>query len=305
MLADSSEVSRDRNRAPQHLLEFDGGSPESRFLRVVIASANLGPYERDLNNQFWVHDFPASPPRSVDSPAGDTASSSASPSAPATSTPPRSTFAADLLNFVCEMLRPAPELAAAWTARLDGYVLTPPPGVHLVASVPGRTPSGDGQYGLQALRRCLRAELERRPAEARHSLVEFAFSSVGSIDRLVWQKLCDAFRMGAAPTSPERVPLPRTAENPPAAETSKERAKAFEASTVDVPVHLIWPSMATMFAVMGKQRNKDGGMWWVGLEHGPVGPGGQWTKDNFPIDAFCHHVMPWVHRSRTVRAVVE
>ena len=280
-----------------HLLEFDGGSPESRFLRVVIASANLGPYEHGLNNQFWVHDFPPAPP-----PSAGSSSATGTGSVPSPGAPPPTAFAADLLNFLCAMLRPAPTLSATWAARLKRYDLTPPPGVHLIASVPGRTPSGDGQYGLQALRRCLRAELERRPAEARHSLVEYAFSSVGSIDRLIWQKLCDAFRMGAAPTSPERVPLPRTGENPRAEETSKERARAFEASTADVPVHLIWPSMATMFGIMGKQRNKDGGMWWVGLEHGPVGPGGQWTKDSFPTDAFCHHVMPHVHRSRTVRS---
>ena len=255
-----------------HLLEFDGGTHQSRFLRVVIASANLGPYERELNNQFWVHDFPVATPPSAGVTGGVP---SPSPPSPAR----RSAFAADLLDFLRAMLRLAPELSAAWAARLDAYDLTPPPGVHLVASVPGRTTTQDGRYGVQALGRHLRAALELRPVAARHCLVEFAFSSVGSIDRLIWRKVCDALRMGGAPTAPECVPLPRTAEGPRAEETSRARAKAFEASTADLPVHLIWPAMATMFGIMGKRRNRDGNMWWAGLEHGPVGPGGQWAKD--------------------------
>jgi hypothetical protein len=40
------------------LLEFDGGTPDTQFLRVVIGSANLGDYDRSINNQFWSHDFP-------------------------------------------------------------------------------------------------------------------------------------------------------------------------------------------------------------------------------------------------------
>ena len=43
------------------LLEFDGGAPDTQFLRVVIGSANLGDYDRSINNQFWAHDFPLQP----------------------------------------------------------------------------------------------------------------------------------------------------------------------------------------------------------------------------------------------------
>lgn len=43
------------------LLEFDGGTPDTQFLRVVIGSANLGDYDRSINNQFWAHDFPLQP----------------------------------------------------------------------------------------------------------------------------------------------------------------------------------------------------------------------------------------------------
>ena len=36
-----------------HLLEFGGPTADACFLRVVIASANLGDYEGGLNNQVW------------------------------------------------------------------------------------------------------------------------------------------------------------------------------------------------------------------------------------------------------------
>ena len=152
-----------------HLLEFDGGSPHTRFLRVVITSANLGPYEGALNNNFWVHDFPVS--------------------SPARGATPPSSFATDLLDFVVAMLRPSPELTAAWTATLSRYDLSPPAGVQLVASVPGRYPSNsasDKRYGAQAVKLGLRAQLAGRHPSQRHALVEFAFSSVGQIDRLNW-----------------------------------------------------------------------------------------------------------------------
>ena len=209
---------------------FDGGTPESRFLRVVIASANLGPYERKLNNQFWVHDFPpASPPAASPPAASPPAASPPAASPPAASASVRrSDFAADLGDFVGAMLRPAAGLSASWALRLAQYNLTPPPGVHIIASVPGRTPTWDGRYGAQAVRRCLRGALESRPVEARHSLVEFAFSSVGTIDKLMWRPLTEAFRMGAAPTAPECVPLPRATDEPRSSgqdETSAAQAK--------------------------------------------------------------------------------
>ena len=281
-----------------HLLEFDSatsgggsGSSSSRFLRVVIASANLGDYESDLNNQFWVHDFKAyacnDPP------------------------PPQSAFGSDLLAFTLSMLEgnaPA-SLTAAWTARLKAYDLTPPPGVHLIASVPGRRPSSDQTFGTEALRRCLRLELEQRPAEQRHSLVEFAFSSVGRIEKLNWEPLTSAFRMGGAPPPPDGAPLcmhgccPRAAAlaqtggtpppPSPGTGTAQERARAWEASTSAIPVQLVWPSMQTMLATMGERPSSAGGGWWNGLEHGPVGPGGQWTSKSFPRHHFSHHVMPW------------
>ena len=197
-------------------------------------------------SQFWVHDFPL---RSALS-------------------PPSSLFGDGLCDFVCQMLRPSPALTEAWAARLGRYDLAPPAGFHLVASVPGRYEATDARYGAQALRRALGEALRGRDDATRHASVEFGFSSVGKIEKLVWSPLCEAFRQGASPAHGE--------------------------SGDAVPVRLVWPSMANMFGVMGKR-----GSWFTGLEYGPVGPGAQWTASSFPKAAFCHHVMPWARRART------
>ena len=248
-----------------HLLEFDGGAEGTRFLRVVIGSANLGKYEHKLNNNFWIHDFRL-------------LNAGASPASPA--------FGRDLTHFVSAMLQPSRELTAAWETRLARYDLSPPPGVHLIASVPCRCDAKDSSYGAQALRRGLLTELSGRMPSERHRLVEFGFSSVGRIEKLVWGPLCEAFRSGAALV----VEGTAAADGPAAAADGP----ASSAKGAAVPVHLVWPSMATMFGVMGNR-----GEWWKGLEHGPIGPGGQWTSSTFPRASFCHHVMPWAERART------
>jgi hypothetical protein len=115
-------------------MQFDGGCVTSRFLRVIIASDNLGSYEGKLNNNFWVHNFPlrttsrcaaAAPAAAPAAPADAAGSGGACPSSAAAPSllpgPPAPAFGTDLIGFVCAMLRLAPELSSTWAARLDRY----------------------------------------------------------------------------------------------------------------------------------------------------------------------------------------
>ena len=113
------------------ILEFDGGSLSTKFLRVIIASANLGDYDGNINNQFWAHDFQLK---------GNTTAAVEPTAAEAAAT-----FRSDLKRFVASMLRPllsgAEKWAAAlpeqWESILDKYDLSPPAGTHLILSIPG------------------------------------------------------------------------------------------------------------------------------------------------------------------------
>jgi len=132
------------------LLQFDGGTAETQFLRVIISSANLGAYSQGINNQTWCHDF------SLCKDGG---------------TCPDTEFKKDLLHFIHALLRPlsrdhAPDLArgerwvsalpSQWGDILAKYDLTPPPGIHLIMSVPGRHgPDLSRKYGYEALKRHL------------------------------------------------------------------------------------------------------------------------------------------------------
>ena len=260
------------------LLELQGDGEAAPFLRVGIFSANLGAYDLQLNNQFWVHDFPRR------TPSGAAAELAAVPTsdAPMDSPPPPS-FGRDLNAFVGAMLRPAPELQRAWTKRLATYDLTPPSGVHLISSVPGRR-SEDAAYvhGARGLGRILASELRRRSAAARHSHVEFAVSSIGRLEKMVWEPLCKEFLKGSTRDDGSLRGAMAMDEAPRDAD--------------DPPVRLVWPSMATMLATM--ERSESGREWWRD-EHGPIGPGEEWDKGYFPAHSFVHHVMPWQHRART------
>ena len=158
------------------LLEFDGGNDQARFLRLIIGSANLGDYDKSINNQFWAHDFPLQTGSACDSKTA-------------------AAFKRDLGAFISALLRPlanatehqqwAPALPAQWLARLDKYdVSSLPPATHLILSVPGRY-EGDERlaYGHLALRRHLCEGLAGRSAENRPTRIEFATSSVGRLTR--------------------------------------------------------------------------------------------------------------------------
>jgi len=95
---DSKASTRERARLEKgtmhpklQLLEFDGGTPETRFLRLVISSANLGDYSHTINNQFWAHDFFLRADLSAAAPAADAVDSR---------------FKDDLLAFIHALLRP-------------------------------------------------------------------------------------------------------------------------------------------------------------------------------------------------------
>ena len=121
------------------LLEYPG------FLRVSIASANMSNYDRNINNQFWVHDFP------LKTPAAQRAANRAVQNADAAGVekkPPGEDFGDDLMDFVdritsvpTSVMPDAPMDYSArdpWREVLARYEFDAcPPGVTLIASVPG------------------------------------------------------------------------------------------------------------------------------------------------------------------------
>lgn len=113
-------------------------------------------------------------------------------------------FGADLLRFVRSLLAEASaELHGVWRDTLNKYCLVPPAGTHLIISVPGRwsfdkdvSADACGQrrrgglpsiseaelYGQIALKRHLREALHGRASKDRPSRVEYAISSLGSLE---------------------------------------------------------------------------------------------------------------------------
>ncbi len=219
------------------LLAFDEGgaddereeeaTPSRRYLRVVISSANIGRYDAKINNQFWVHDFPARrgerpPPRAplerwegrwgpasrVRAPLAplpisaddDDDDATAAGSVAAAEAPVAAasgggklvsrrggagadrTFGGELFDFVRAMLVPTasarPDLLDTWRSIFDDHDMTPPEGIHLIPSVPGRYSRGPRErYGQWALARHLKAGLRGRP----RLRIEFACSSCGKV----------------------------------------------------------------------------------------------------------------------------
>ena len=203
--ATESSVRRARmERGTMHpklwLIELDGGGAGERFLRVGIFSSNIGAYDGEINNQFWLHDFP----EVSDSPSGGGGSrgvggggvvlgggvggggggsgggggGGSGNGGGGAASRAISDFEVDLLDFVEQLLRPSPAAWTAWRARMGRYDLTPPPGTHIVASVPGR--HTNDRYGYRALERHLRAEIEPRGCVV--ARVEYASSSIGKLD---------------------------------------------------------------------------------------------------------------------------
>ena len=177
------------------------------FALVVIGTALSIDNDNEINNNFWVHDFPARAAAGTDA----------------------SDFESELLDFVQKMLRPSQPTWEAWRERLARYDLTPPPGVHLVASVPGRHQGAE--YGSRALSRHLTAELtlKRRQATAAGvdpppwvKRVEFASSSIGKVRRPARRR---PTRMLAVPAPAGARTLP-TCAWPPCAAAARSRRLA-------------------------------------------------------------------------------
>lgn len=136
------------------VLHFDGGSDETRFLRIVISSYNLCRGSARINNNLWVHDFAPREPSD--------GSAQTQPCVTANGNPHRSEFECDLRHFLHTLLEPTLstrlEYWHAWSALLDGFDLTPPPGVSLILSLPGRYSLTErARYGQWALARHLSA----------------------------------------------------------------------------------------------------------------------------------------------------
>ena len=221
----------ERGADDEHDDEEEGATPNRRWLRVVISSANIGRYDAKINNQFWVHDFPARraeprpPPRAplekwegrwgpasrVRAPlaplaiaadseddddddaaaarnvaAGEAAVVAASGGgklvARRSGAGASRSFGDELFDFVRAMLEPTatarPDLQDTWRNIFDEHDMTPPAGIHLIPSVPGRySRSSRERYGQWALARHLKAGLRGQP----RLRIEFACSSCGKV----------------------------------------------------------------------------------------------------------------------------
>lgn len=164
------------------LLHFDGGCSDSRFLRLVISSANLGKCDQRISNQYWVHDFR---PRRAGHGGGCAQSAESAEHAESSDDGNPCEFEADLRHFVQRLLLSTvdakPELWGKWSQLLDGFELRPPPGVHLVLSVPGRYSLAQRErYGHWALARHLAAARLQEEAE-RITAIEYCLSSCGKV----------------------------------------------------------------------------------------------------------------------------
>lgn len=243
------------------ILEFRSveGAPCERFLRVVIGSANLGQYDSRVNNQYWVHDFPsrmfkAEPPLSAPTDAGSRCAACDETinetecyecaalircscerhlewgEAFCASCALRSTFHNDLCRFLIHLFGPTreerPDLFLRWRASLSSFDLTPPAGVHLILSVPGRFSEGEhsgwGQWALaHKLRQGVAESMEHPPVAA----IEYALSSCGRVEDFR-QEMWRTLRTGAAAAAPVRVIWPTIAMATTALDLQRRSAKA-------------------------------------------------------------------------------
>ena len=114
-----------------------------------------------------------------------------------------------------------PAAWGAWRGRLARYDLTPPPGTHIISSVPGRHTSD--RYGYRALERYLRAEIEPRGHVV--ARVEYASSSIGKLDVATWPAILRAM-----------LPVSTCVQD-----AAGDRARAER-------VRIVWPSLGTTIA---------------------------------------------------------
>lgn len=142
--------------------------------------------------------------------------------------------------------------------------MTPPPGTHLIMSVPGRY-QGEERYkfGQLALQCCLKAEFARRDTDKRPAPIEFCTSSTGG-----HKGFTDSFYRSL-----------RTC------------AKA-DASAVHV-----YPSIGKMLYIA--EAAKNGVKCWEHEDEMHMrGPGVKWFQPYFPRHHFAHYDASWPHRSQ-------
>jgi hypothetical protein len=166
---------------------------DRRWLRVVISSANIGNYDAAVNNIIWVQDFEPKSERALRD---------------GTPEPACSEFAEQMLDFVQRLLSvpdsaDARRLQGKWRTLLRQFDLAVPPGLRLVASVPGThsfrgVRSGGGGsdrggvlYGSARLGACL-GEAHVPPA----ARVEIIASSTGQSREAEMRTLFEALGCG-------------------------------------------------------------------------------------------------------------
>lgn len=96
----------------------------------------------------------------------------------------------------------------SWRALLSAFDLTPPAGVHLIMSVPGRHREGEHTgWGQWALAHKLQQGVAESASHPKVAAIEFALSSCGRVEDFR-QELWRTFRTGAESSAPVRIVWP-------------------------------------------------------------------------------------------------
>jgi len=118
-----------------------------------------------------------------------------------------------------------PEMYLGWRRLLASFDLTPPPGVHLIMSVPGFHPEGEHRWwGQWALRDHLQHGVADSPLHKEVTAVEFALSSCGKVSDFR-QEMWETFRTGAARGAPVRIVWPTIAMATAAVHVQRQRRR--------------------------------------------------------------------------------